>query len=153
VSTIGSDGCYPRCSEKLGWFWSPSENSESSLFQASMSEYKPVYETRLGLLFSHINDWVAIFHLFIACYSMFHSRTSEPWNQVRWASTDREIFWGSRLRCSSQFQQNTLDDITSQITESFADCQKVLGSVEIICHGFSNLIARIFENETANNKQ
>jgi hypothetical protein len=46
-----------------------------------------------------------------------------------------------------------MNDINSHITESFADCQKVSGSVEIKCHGISNLIARIFENEIPNNKQ
>jgi hypothetical protein len=71
---------------------------------------------------SHTSMGVAIFHLFIAYYSFLHSKTSEPWNQVGGASRNREILWCRWLRCSSQFQQNTADDITSQITEFFTDC-------------------------------
>jgi hypothetical protein len=82
---------------------SPNSNSESSLFQHSIPEYKPVYEIHVGLLVAPINNWVTIFHRFIACYSRFHSRTFEPWNHVRGAGTDREIFWVGRLRCPHNF--------------------------------------------------
>ena len=83
-------------------------------------------------LVSCINDWSAIFQLFVACYSVFDSQRSEPLSQIGEAGTYRENFWGKTLCCSLQLQPNTEDDIPGEITEGLSDCGKRSGHVKII---------------------